>query len=112
MMPMRCTKMETIMRKLLIATALTAVMANAAIAQQVKGVHLPPDVGITVCAGGFTATPDLYNPTVATGQSYTCTGPAVVCGSGFSNSLITLPGVAIVKGRVVYTCEQPQPTSK
>jgi hypothetical protein len=75
------------------------------------------------CAQGFTANPPRYNDTVLTGQTYTCTGPAVVCSSRFTvqpllvpvppttpdsfGTTISVAGVTIQNGRMVYTCAEP-----
>lgn len=77
----------------------------------------------SACAAGFTANPATINSKNPYNQSYTCTGPTIVCSPGFKpQDLVagTIPGsgqsfgqtiygspVTIKGGRMVYTCAEP-----
>jgi hypothetical protein len=83
----------------------------------------------SACAAGFTADPAAIDSKNPYGQSYTCTGPTIVCSAGFkaqdsvAGTIPAQPGqllgqtiygspVTIKGGRMVYTCaEPPKPPS-
>jgi hypothetical protein len=84
-----------------------------------------PSPNVAACAAGFTATPSAIVGSNPYSQSYTCTGPAVVCSVHFSAQNVQVGSnppqnggfatpiyggpITIKGGRMVYTCAEPQP---
>jgi hypothetical protein len=115
----------------LLAMAVALVGGSAALANQPMGVDhsqvaIPHgDPNAAACAAGFTANPSTIQGSNPYSQSYTCTGPAIVCSYHFTaqpSVAGTIPGqgqsfgqtiygspVTIKGGHMVYTCAEPQP---
>jgi hypothetical protein len=117
----------------LVALAMALAGGSAAMADQPVGhgpVQMPQgNPNAPACAAGFTAAQATIVGSNPYGQSYTCTGPTIVCSTHFTpqdpvvGSTPAPPGqligktfygspVVIKNGRMVYTCAEPQPPPK
>jgi len=106
--------------------ASAAVPSEVAPGEVVRGPIQVGNPNTPACAAGFTANPTSINGAGLYGQSYTCTGPEIVCSAHFkaedsvAGTIPPPPGqllgqtiygspVTIKGGRMVYTCAEPPP---
>lgn len=118
----------------LCASVLAFGLSSAALAQPVNhpinpGVVSRGPVGLwdpslSLCPAGWVANPTHIDPNNPYGQSYTCTGPRIVCNHYFSpvkpvvgtipggpgtfgTSIFGSPVVILPNGQMQYTCTEP-----
>jgi hypothetical protein len=114
----------------LVALAAAVVGGSDAFANEPLHVYQGPiEIGhgnpnAAACAAGFTANPSTIQGSNPYDQSYTCTGPTIVCSAHFSpedsvaGTVPAAPGqllgqtiygspVTLSHGRMVYTCVEP-----
>jgi hypothetical protein len=124
--------MSSALKRLAYFAALAAATAGATAAfanQPIEVYHGPIEIGhgdpnAAACAAGFTAKPSTIQGSNPYDQSYTCTGPTIVCSAHFApeasvaGTIPAAPGqllgqpiygspVTMQGGRMVYTCVEP-----